>query len=64
MAEFFLSFIANTIIFLSFAAIYCKLYMSNKDEVDAIEEKLEERIRLLSQRVVKLESELMHLRLR
>ena len=64
MVEFFLSFIANTIIFLSFAAIYCKLFLASEDEVDAIEEKLEERIRLLSQRVVKLESELMHLRLR
>lgn len=61
-------FLAGVILTTIFVLIIIKTYevlcVTNIDNIALLYDKLEEKIRLLSQRVLKLESDLMHLRLR
>ena len=64
MLEFIMLALLNAVIFLSFATVYCNMFLANKEDVSILDSKYNERIRILNQRITKIENELMNLRIR
>lgn len=64
MLEFFTGFIAGASVVSMAIMIYSKMYLAKIDTVATIEDRLNERMRQSNSRILKIESEVMYLKLR